>query len=165
MQQYGSKYFARRHPHSGDGVNRSKFIFLEHGHVTYQIKENHKYSNMVVKICTKIPPVSGDWVCRSNSTSTEDSHIAYKIKENHKCSNMVVNILPAVTPTRGMGSLRQIQLFQNMVMLNIKLKKITNAQHGSKYFARRPPAPMTLGYGVKRSKFIFFRTWSCCISN
>ena len=64
------------------------------------------------------PPVSGDWVCRSNSTSTEDGHIAYKIKENHKCSNMVVNILPAVTTTRGMGSLRQIQLFQNMVMLN-----------------------------------------------
>ena len=36
-------------------------------------------------------------------------------------------------------------------------------QHGSKYFARHPPPPQTLG--VKRSKFNFFRTWSCFISN
>ena len=80
-------------------------------------------------------------------------------------------------------------------------------QHGSKYFARRPPIPPTLGMGsvgqnstfsehghvayqikenqecsnmvannlladtpnpgdgVNRSKFNFFRTWSCCISS
>ena len=31
----------------GDGVNMSKFTFLEHGRVAYQIKENHKCSNMV----------------------------------------------------------------------------------------------------------------------
>ena len=35
--------------------------------------------------------------------------------------------------------------------------------HGSKYFARRPlPDP---GDGVNGSKFNFFRTWSCFISN
>ena len=38
-------------------------------------------------------------------------------------------------------------------------------QHASKYFARRPPSPTTLGDGVNRSKFSFYRTWSCCISN
>ena len=40
MQQHGSKYFARRPPPTtlGDGVNMSKFNFLEHGHVAYQIK-------------------------------------------------------------------------------------------------------------------------------
>ena len=41
-------------------------------------------------------------------------------------------------------------------------------QHGSKYFARRPPFPpwpRPQGDGVKWSKFNFFRTWSCCISN
>ena len=26
----------------GDGVNRSKFNFLEHGHVAYQFKLNHE---------------------------------------------------------------------------------------------------------------------------
>ena len=26
----------------GDGVNRSKFTFLEHGHVAYQIKGKHQ---------------------------------------------------------------------------------------------------------------------------
>ena len=31
-------------------------------------------------------------------------------------------------------------------------------QHGSKYFAQSTPDP-----GIKRSKFIFFRTWSYCI--
>ena len=48
-------------------------------------------------------------------------------------------------------------------MLHIKLKRITNAANGSKYFACRPsppppppPPPPTLGYGVKKSKFKYF---------
>ena len=35
------QYFARRHPGLYGGVNRSKFNFLEHGHVAYQLKGNH----------------------------------------------------------------------------------------------------------------------------
>ena len=36
-------------------------------------------------------------------------------------------------------------------------------QYGSKYFACTPlPGPAV---GDKRSKFYFFRTWLCCISN
>ena len=34
-------------PPPGDRVNRSKFNFPEHGHVAYQIKENHECSNIV----------------------------------------------------------------------------------------------------------------------
>ena len=37
-------------------------------------------------------------------------------------------------------------------------------QHGSKYFACRPP-PLDPGDGVNRSKFNFFRIWPCCITN
>ena len=36
-------------------------------------------------------------------------------------------------------------------------------QHGSKYFALRPHPSRPRGWS-KRSKFNFFRTWSCCIS-
>ena len=52
------------------GIKRSKFTFLEHSHIAYQIKEN----------------IPGDGVSRS-----------------------------------------KFQLFQNMVMLHIKLKRVNNA--------------------------------------
>ena len=44
MQQHGtcSIYFARRHPHPGDGVNRSKFnFFSEYGQVAHRVKEKN----------------------------------------------------------------------------------------------------------------------------
>ena len=94
------------------------------------------------------------------------------------------------------GQKVKIQLFQNMVILHIKLKAIMNG----KYFARSPSPPphprvkrfnLTfaehdhVAYQIKgnrecrnmvanilpaapsphrRSKFNFFRTWSCCTS-
>ena len=56
-------------------------------------------------------------VKRSILTFAEHDHVAYQIKGNRECSNMVANILPAVpfSPQKV-----KIQLFQNMVMLNIK---------------------------------------------
>ena len=54
----------------------------------------------------------------------------------------------------------KIQLFQNIVMLHIKLKGITNA---TSMVANILPADLDPGDDVKRS--IVFRTWSCCISN
>ena len=44
--------FCPRDPTSdhGGGVMRSKFIFLEHGHIVNQIKWNHECSNMVENI-------------------------------------------------------------------------------------------------------------------
>ena len=63
MQQHGGKYFAHRRlpdlssppPDPVVGVKRSKFNFSEQGHDAYQVKENHKCSNMVANIC-RIPP-------------------------------------------------------------------------------------------------------------
>ena len=40
----------------GDGITMSKFNFLEHGHVAYQIKGNHGCSNMVENILAGNPP-------------------------------------------------------------------------------------------------------------
>ena len=59
-----------------------------------------------------------------NKTFSEHGVVAYQIKENHECSNMVANILPADNPT--LGSVGQNSFFLNMVLLHIKLKRITN---------------------------------------
>ena len=124
----------------------SKFRFSEHGHVAYQIKENHKCSNMVANILTADLPNPRPWgwgqkVTRNddyetlclqpfqNSTLSEHSHVAYQIKGNHIYSNMVANILPVDPPlpptTLGMGTIGQNSTFHNMVMLHIKLNEIT----------------------------------------
>ena len=51
MQQHGSNILPSDPPlNPRDGVSRSKFNFLEHSHVTYQIKENHECSSMVANI-------------------------------------------------------------------------------------------------------------------
>ena len=88
-----------------------------------------------------------------------------KLKGITKCSSMVANILPTdPSLTLGMGSIGQNSTFS--VLGHVAYQIISNHQmqlHGSKYFARRPlPDPWD---GVNRSKFNFFRTWSCCISN
>ena len=64
-----------------------------------------------------------------NSTVSEHAHVSYQIKGNHECSNMVANILPAdpSLPDPGDGVKRSKFNLQNMVMLHIKLKGITNA--------------------------------------
>ena len=63
---------------------------------------------------------------RSSSTFSEQDHVANQIK----CSSMVANILPAdpnspLSPCPwGWGQNVKIQLFQNMVLLHIKLELI-----------------------------------------
>ena len=58
MQQHGSKYFARRPPPPTLGVGLKGHIstILEHGHVAYQVKGNHKCSKMVANILPAEPP-------------------------------------------------------------------------------------------------------------
>ena len=95
----------------------------QHGHVAYQIKGNHEYSNMV----THVLLAKGQ-----NIFWGEIGHIAYQIKENPECSNMVANIFPADPPSPplqpgGWGQMVKIQLFQNIMMLRIILKDLTNA--------------------------------------
>ena len=58
-----------------------------------------------------------------NATFSEHGPVAYQIKGNHKCSNMVSNNLPA-DPLDPRGQKVKIKLFQNNVMLHIKLKGI-----------------------------------------
>ena len=155
--------------------------FSEHGHVAYQIKENHECSNMVptilladtltlgmgqigqiylfqnmgtlninikeirkcsskvANICPEMPTPSprpwgwGQKVKMQLFQNMVKLHI--KIKENHECSNVVANILPAdpppptynPDPVDGISRLKNSVFFQYMVMLLIKLKRITNA--------------------------------------
>ena len=59
----------------------------------------------------------------------------------------------------------KIQLFQNNFMLHVKLKGITNAATWSQIFCLQTAPYSDTGVGIKRSKLIFIRTWSCCKSN
>ena len=114
MQQHGSKYFARRSPLPipspltltlGMGSMGQNSTFSEHGHVAYQIKENHECSNMVAPQ-TPLPPTHP--------------------------------ITPCPNPGDEWGQWVRIQLFQNMVILHIKLKRIMNA---AAWLLCRPPPP------------------------
>ena len=75
MQQYGCP----QNPHPltlGMGQNST---FSEHGHVAYQIKDNHKCSNMVANILPPdpLPPPLGIGPVGQNSTFSEHGHVAY----------------------------------------------------------------------------------------
>ena len=58
--------------------------FSEHGHDAYQIKENHKYSNMEANILPRDPltppppPTLGMGSVGQNSTFSEHGHVAYQ---------------------------------------------------------------------------------------
>ena len=106
---------------------QNKTTLSEHGHVAYQIKENHECSNMVANILpTDPPPLGMDGVSRSEYIFSEHCHVAYLIKEKHKCNNLLENIIPTDQTRRPWGW-SQNSAFQNIVMLHIKLKRITNA--------------------------------------
>ena len=71
-----------------------------------------------------------------NSTFSEYGHVAYQIKGNDACSNMVANV----------------NLFQNMVMLHIILRGITNAAT-CKYIFCPYTHPRPLGWGQRSKHF------------
>ena len=98
MQHHGSKYFADRplptpYPLTMGSMGQNS-TFSEHGHVAYQIKDNHECSNMVANILPTDPPNTtlGMGSVDQNLTFSEHGHVAYQIKENHKCSHMEANI-------------------------------------------------------------------------
>ena len=63
-----------------------------------------------------------------NSTFSEYGHVAYQIKGSDGYSSMVTILLADPPPPPwGRGQKVMLQLFQNMVMLNIKLKRTTHA--------------------------------------
>ena len=105
------------------GSKDQNSTFSEHGHVAYQIKGNPEFSNMVANTLLTDPPTIG--IKRWKFNFSEQCHVLSNYG-NHECSNMVANILP-VDPLNPGGQKVKIQLFQNMVMLHIKSKEITNA--------------------------------------
>ena len=85
-----------------------------------------------------------------NSTSSEHGHAAYQIKANHEMQQHGSKYFasrPHYFPLdpNGWGKKVKIQLFQNMVMLHIKLKGILLT------------LPQNPGDGVKRSKIQLFQ--------
>ena len=68
--------------------------FSEHGHVAYQLKEDHECS--IMDACRPPTPsrTMGMGSVGQNLTILEHGHVAYQIKGNQECSNMEANILP-----------------------------------------------------------------------
>ena len=85
------------------GSKGQNSTFSQHGHVAYQIKDNHECSKVVANILPEDPPTPtlGMWSVDQKLTLTEHGHVAHQIKKNLECSNMVANILPSDphTPT------------------------------------------------------------------
>ena len=134
MQQHGSKYFSRRPSPTSPTLDLNS-AFSEQSHVVYQMKRTHQGSNSVANILPTYPPVPGGGVKMSKfNFFRAKSCLIKRIQGNHKCSNRVANILPTDPPphthTHSLADPRnefKIQLSQNMVILHIKSKGITNA--------------------------------------
>ena len=73
-----------------------------------------------------LPTDPGDGVGRSKKKS-EHFHVAYQNKGNHETQQHGSKYFARRPPPRpwGWGLYVKIQLFQNIVMLHIKLKRIT----------------------------------------
>ena len=83
----------------------------EHGHGVYQIKENHKCSNIVPNILLADSPTQGMGPIGQNLPFSEHGHIEYKFKGNQKKQQQGSKYLPGdaypLAPTLGMGSVGQ----------------------------------------------------------
>ena len=106
----------------------SNFNLSEHGHVAYQIKENHEGSNYVAIILPADLPLPQTLGMRSvdqNSTFSEHVNVAYQINENQECSHMVANIRVGSIDLNSTFSEHGLVAYQ--IKENHKLKRITNA--------------------------------------
>ena len=115
MQQHGTNISP-----VGVGSQVNILLFLEYGHVAYQIKWKHKCSNMVANILPQTPPTPHDTAGQNIKIQlfSEHGHVAYQIKGKDKCSYMVANILPADPPSHHDPWVQKvkIQLVLKMVM-------------------------------------------------
>ena len=110
----------------GGGAEAKINLFLDYGHVSYQIKADDAGSNMVAFFLpTDTPSIQGVGSKGQTLSFSESSHVAYQIEAYDAGSNMVANILPTDTPlTQGLGQKVKLYLFLKVVMLHIKLKGI-----------------------------------------
>ena len=134
LQQNGSKYFVRSSQTNSGGVSIGQNpTFLKQDQVVYKIKWNHECSNRMANILptkhTHDPPppcfITVLGTKGQISTFSVHGHVAYQIKGNQVCSNMVATILPAEPTPPDPGdrvNMSNLNFFQNMVMLHIKLK-------------------------------------------
>ena len=97
----------------GVGSKVQNSTFSEHGHVAYQIKENHKCSNMVTNILLADTLTLGQ--IGQNLPFSEHGHIEYQFKGNQKMQQQGSKYLPrdanALASTLGMGSEGQNSTF------------------------------------------------------
>ena len=134
MPHHGIKYFTCRLPPLTLWVERSKFNFFRTwlcfiSNTMESRLQQHGSKHVVPR---PPPPPLALGVKMSKFNISEHGQVAYQIKWNHECNSMVANVLPADTlhlPLNpwGFGQKVKIQLFQNIVMLHITLKGITNA--------------------------------------
>ena len=138
---------------------------LEHGHIEYQIKGYHQIKQQGGKYFAGRPLFAllfGSKVKTQLFQNIVMLHI--KLKGNTKCSSIVESILPVDPSLTWGGVIRSKFNFSEHGHDAYQIKGNHQMQpHCSKYFAHRPISNPAVW--VKRSKFIFFRTWSCCISN
>ena len=85
--QIKCKYFARRPPSPPPTLGRVEMVknqLFQNRVIAYQIKGNHKCSNMVANILPvhPLPSPLTLGVKMSNSTFLEHGHVAYQIKGN-----------------------------------------------------------------------------------
>ena len=87
--------------------------FSEHGHVAYQIKQNHECSNMVANILPTDTPTLGMGSVGKNSTFSEHGHVAYQIEGNQEMKQHGSKYYVRKPPYRpqGMGSVGQNSTF------------------------------------------------------
>ena len=137
MQQHGSKYFAHRPPCPpttlGDGV---KIQLYGTWSCCISNLRNRECSHIVANILAAdipTPPPPDHESIGQKSSFTEHGHVAFQTKGNQECSHMVAHILPT-DPTKppstetGDGIKNsKFNFFQNMFLLHIKLKGITDA--------------------------------------
>ena len=111
---------------------------------------------------------------RQKFNISEYGPVAYRIKWNDTCINMVATISATILPIDRLpgpcdgskGQKAKIQLFQNMIMLNIKFKGMTNAATCKQILC---PYTLLRGFGSNRSKHFseirwfqryFFEVWA-----
>ena len=116
-------------------------IFLEHGHVAYQIKGNHVCINMVETSLAGNPshPLLPWGSKGQNQIFTEYDHIILNRFSNSETWQQIFCLHTFSLPhsTLGVGLKVKIQL-ENMVMLHMKLNRIAKAAT-CKYFGRKSP--------------------------
>ena len=136
------------------GSKDQNSTFSEHGHVAYQIKDNHECSNMVANILPADPPPPSTLDMRSvglkvnffRTWSCCISNLRESRMQQHGSKYVASRppYHPPPPPGSGMEKIGQNSTFSEyghiayQIKLNHKIQ-----QHGSKYFARRPPPPPT----------------------